>query len=87
MSRNTQHAIGILESEFSVYTFLRDLELAALGNLDWLHGLVTATLGHILNLLDNVVAFEDFPKDNVLAIKPTGNDGGDEELTPVRVLS
>lgn len=51
-------------------TFWGHLQLAALGDLDWLNGLV-AWLGlNILNLLDNVIALEDLAEDDVAAIEP-----------------
>jgi len=40
-----------------------------------------------LNLLDEVKAVDDFAEDDVLAIEPAGDDGGDEELGTVGVLS
>jgi hypothetical protein len=64
-----------------VYTFLGHLELSALSNLDGLHGLVTRALRDVLNLVHDVIAFEDLAEDDVAAIEPAGDDGGDEELT------
>lgn len=61
-------------------TFRWHLELSALGDLDRLDGLVARSLGHVLNLLDDVVSFEDLAEDNVAAVEPAGDDGGDEEL-------
>lgn len=37
----------------------------------------------ITHLLNNVHSFDDFAKDHMLAIKPTGLDTGDEELAAV----
>jgi len=70
-----------------VNTFLWNLEFPALRDLDRLDWLVALALGNILNLVDNLVAFEDFSKHNVAAIEPAGDDSGDEELTPIGVFS
>jgi hypothetical protein len=64
-----------------VYTFLGHLELPALGNLDGLHGLVTRALGDVLNLVYDVVALKDLAEDDVAAIEPAGDDGGNKKLT------
>lgn len=40
-----------------------------------------------LDLLDEVLALGDLTEDNVLAVQPRGNDGGDEELGSVGVGS
>jgi hypothetical protein len=69
-----------------VNTFLWYLELSALGNLDGLDGLVAGTLGHVLNLVDDLVALKDLAEDDVAAIEPAGDDGGNEELAPIGVL-
>jgi hypothetical protein len=66
--------------EFRVNTFRWHLELSALGDLDRLDGLVARSLGHVLDLLDNVVSLEDLAEDNVAAVEPAGDDGGNEEL-------
>ena len=68
-------------------TFRWHLELSALGNLDSLARLVPGALGHVFDLLHNIVSFEDLSKDDVAAIEPACDDGGDEELAAVRVLS
>ena len=73
--------------EFRVNTFRWDLELPALGNLDRLRGLVARSLRDILDLVDDLVALEDFAEDDVAAIEPAGDDGGDEELGAVGVLA
>jgi hypothetical protein len=70
-----------------VNTFLRDLEFPALGDLDRLDGLVTRALGHVLDLVDNLVTLKDLTEDNVAAIEPARDDGGNEELASVGVLS
>lgn len=46
------------------------LELSALGNLDLVRRAVTAALGDILDLLDDLIALEDFTEDDVTAIQP-----------------
>jgi hypothetical protein len=70
-----------------VYTFLGHLELSALGNLDSLDRLVASALGHVLNLVDNLVALKNLAEDNVAAIEPAGNDSSDEELAAIGVFS
>jgi len=45
-------------------------QLSALGNLDVRRGAVTTALGDVLDLLDDVVALEDFAEDDVTAIQP-----------------
>lgn len=45
-------------------------QLATLRNLDCLSGLVTRALGHILDLLNHIIALEDLTKHNVAAIEP-----------------
>lgn len=67
-------------------TFLWHLELSALGDLDGLGRLVSRSLLHVLNLLHNIVALEDLSENDVAAIEPAGDDGGDEELRAVGVL-
>ena len=51
-------------------TFRRDLELAALGNLDGLSGLIAGEGLGVLDLLDDFVALEDLAEDDVSAIEP-----------------
>lgn len=68
-------------------TFLWNLELAALSNLDRLHRLVSRALGDILNLVHNLVALENLAEDNVTSIEPASDDCGDEELGAVGVFS
>lgn len=74
-------------SELGSNTFFRDLELATLGNLDGLLRLVASTLRKVLNLVDDVVTLEDLTEDNVTAIEPGCDGGGDEELRAVGVLA
>ena len=73
--------------EFRACTFFRHLELAALSDLDCLGRLVARALGHVLDLVDDVEALEDLAEDNVLAIEPGGDGGGNEELRAVGVFS
>lgn len=68
-----------------MYTFLGDIELAALGDLDSLDGFVAGAFGRVFNLVDDFVAFEDFAEDDVAVVEPAGDDGGDEELGAVEV--
>ena len=51
-------------------TFRRNLQLAALDNLDRLLRLVAGLSLDVLDLVDNVVALEDLAKDDVTAIEP-----------------
>lgn len=55
-----------------MYTFGGNLQLAAILNLDLLVRLVARRLGHVLDLLDNIVALGDLAKDDVLAVEPPG---------------
>lgn len=68
------------KSKLCVATFFWLLQLPALRDLDLFGRLVSHALGHIFDLLDDVVSFEDFPKHNVLAVQPAGDGGCDEEL-------
>jgi len=70
-----------------VNTFRWHLELSALGNLDSLGRLVARALGDVLDLRDDLVALEDLAEDDVAAIEPAGDGGGDEELGAVGVLA
>ena len=47
------------------------LELTALHDLDDLLGLVTGSLGNVLNLVDDIVSLEDFSENDVAAIEPS----------------
>jgi hypothetical protein len=62
-----------------VDTFLWDLQLSALDDLDGLYGFIVGTLGDILDLADNIVAFKNLSEDNVAAIEPT-REGSTSEL-------
>lgn len=56
--------------ELNVDTFGRNLQLAALHNLDSLRGLVTGRSFEVLDLVNEVVAFEDFAENDVAAVQP-----------------
>ena len=62
--------------EFDVDTFRRNLKLAALDNLDGVDRLVTTSGRAVLDLVDNVVALKDFAENDVTAIKPPVDGGG-----------
>lgn len=66
-------------------TFRGNLQFTTLGDLDRLCRLVSRTLGDVLDSVDHLVTLKDLAKDNVAAIEPRGNNGGDEELGTVRV--
>jgi hypothetical protein len=55
--------------------------------LDGLLRLVASTLGEGLDLVDNLPALEDLAEDDVTAVEPRGDGGGDEELRAVGVLA
>ncbi len=54
--------------EFRMSTFIWYIQLSALCNLDGLCRLVPSALGHVLNLLNNVVTFRDFSKHDMFTI-------------------
>lgn len=70
--------------EFRVDTFLLfwcELQLATLGNLHISRGSVSTALGHLLDLVDDLlVSLKHLAEDDVLAIEMGGDCGGDEEL-------
>lgn len=70
--------------EFLVDTFFlifSELNLARLDNFDSLQRLISRTLCNVLNLIDDfIIALNYLPEDNMFAIEPGGNCGGDEEL-------
>ena len=68
-------------------TFIRNLNLSTLDDLDGLGRLITGALGHVLDLLDDVVAFEYLAEDYVASVEPRGDGGGDKELAAVGVLA
>lgn len=61
--------------EFHVDTFWGNFQLAALGDLDRLYGLVAWSGLDLLDLLDDIVALEDLTEDDVAAIQPAVGDG------------
>ena len=67
-------------------TAFRNGDLSSLSDLDHLRGLV-AGLGHVLDLVDDLVALEDLAEYDVASIEPAGDDGGNEELRAVGVLA
>ena len=52
-------------------TFFWHRQLPRLCNLDGLDRLVPRALLHILNLLNDIVAFQNLTKDDVLSIQPS----------------
>jgi hypothetical protein len=70
-----------------VLTVFGDWELPRLGNLDHLCGLVAGALGHVLDLVDDLVALENLAEYDVAPVEPAGDNGGDEELRAVGVLA
>ena len=54
--------------EFRVGTFFWYFQLSTLCNLDRLRGLVSCPFGHVLDLLDDVVALQDLSEYDVFAI-------------------
>ena len=56
------------------------LRLTRFGDGNGSLGLVVATLGCVLDLLNNIVSVNDLTEDTVLAVEPTSDCGGDEEL-------
>jgi hypothetical protein len=73
-----------LSLELRVDTFLLirwHFQLATLGNLDCLLGLVSSTLCDVLDLVDDlIVALEDFAEYDVTSIQPRSDSRGDKEL-------
>jgi len=57
--------------------------LSTVGDFNRRKGLVSAIGGRLFNLLHKIEAFDNFTKDNVFAVEPAGNDGGDEELRSI----
>lgn len=60
--------------------FVATFELPTLGDLDRFGRLVPHAFWHILNLLDHIITFQDFTKDNMLAVQPASNGRRNEEL-------
>lgn len=50
-------------------TFFWYWQLPTLCNLDWLDWSVSWCLGHVFDLLDDVVALEDLAENNMLSVK------------------
>lgn len=73
--------IGGRALELHVDTFSRDLQLAALGDLDCCGRLVARESLGVLDLLHDVVALEDLAEDDVTAIEPP-NTGCVSESCP-----
>lgn len=61
---------GLGNLELNVYTFVWNLQLARLDDLDRLNGLIARLGLDLLDLLDNIVALEDLAEDDVTAVKP-----------------
>jgi len=70
----------ILSLEFEMYTFIRNLQFSTLFDGNGIGGLIALALGNVLDFLHDIKAFENFAEDNVAAIKPIGNDGGDKKI-------
>lgn len=75
MQRNSNHWVNLqllVWGTFVLCLRLRlSLELATLHNLHYLLGLVTGALGHVLDGLNNLVAFKDLAEHDVTAVQPT----------------
>lgn len=56
------------------------LHLPGVDDNDVLLRLVPGVPGYFLNLLNDVIAFQYLPEDNMFSVKPLGGGGGDEEL-------
>ena len=54
-----------------VGTFFWHRQLPRLCNLDGFYGLVSRAFWHIFYLLNDIVAFQDFSKDDMLSIQPS----------------
>lgn len=55
--------------KFDVNTFFRYWQLSALCNLDEFGGLVSWCLGHLLDLLDDLVSLKDFTENDMLPVE------------------
>ena len=70
-----------LEFHMNTFSFSRSqLDFPALANDNLVIRLVASALGDVLDLVHNIIALEDFAKDDMLPIKPSGNGGSDEKL-------
>ena len=65
---------GLGNSELNVDTFFRDRQLAGLGDLNRVDGLVAGPSLDLLDLLDDVIALEDLAEDDVATVEPPGKD-------------
>lgn len=70
----------VYKSKLCVATFFWLLKLSTLRDLNCLRRLVCHALWHILHLLNDIIALNDFPEDDVLAIQPRGDGRGNEKL-------
>ena len=73
--------------ELRMGTFFWYFQLPTLDYFDRGRWLIIRAFGDIFDLLHDIVAFHDFPEDNMTPIQPARDGGGDEELRPVGVLS
>jgi hypothetical protein len=60
--------------KLGVNTFLWNLQLTTLDNLDGFGRTISSSFGYIFDLLDNLVSFEDLTENNVTAIEPARLD-------------
>lgn len=63
-----KHGAGCLELD--VNTFRGDLQLTTLGNLYFLHRLVTGGSWGVLDCLDELVTLKDLAENNVSTVEP-----------------
>ncbi len=59
-----------LTLEFGVNTFLWHLKFSTLGDSDRFGWLVAGTFGHVLDLVNNLIAFKHLAEDDMTPIKP-----------------
>ena len=71
---NSKCCKKITRLKLHVDTFFGDLQLAALGDLDSLDGLVARLGGDVLDLLNDVIALKDLAENDVAAIEPTNQN-------------
>ncbi len=55
-------------------TFFWRLQFSTLCDFDDLGGLVPCTFGNVFNLLNDIVTFKHFAKDDMLTVEPTEMD-------------
>lgn len=91
ISHRQQAAKAAVDLQLVTATFVLglglQLKLAALDNLHSGLRLVARHLGNVLDLVDDVVALKDLAEDDVPAIEPGCDGGGNEELGAVGVLA